>query len=83
MIIAAIIGGAVAGLLGSILGRHAGTMWAALYAATFIIGVFYSEVIADNISLSVAGAALVSFGGAKVLHDVTGFLERREVRTTI
>ena len=31
---------------------------------------------------SVLGAALVSFGGAKVLHDVTGFLER-ELRTTI
>ena len=82
MIITAIICGVVAGLLGSILGRHAGTMWAALYAAAWIIGVFYAEVIADSISLSVAGAALVSFGSAKVLHDVTGFLERREVRST-
>ena len=39
--------------------------------------VFYLEVVADDdISLSVAGAALASFGSAKVLHDVTGFLER-------
>ena len=82
MIIAAIICGVVTGFLGSILGRHAGTVWAALYAAVWIIGVCYSEVIADSISLSVAGAALVSFGSAKVLHDVTGFMERREVRTT-
>jgi hypothetical protein len=80
--IIAIICGVVAGLLCSVLGRHAGTMWAALYAAAWILGVFYLEVIADNISLSVAGAALVSFGGAKVLHDVTGFLERNPVRTT-
>ena len=82
MIIAAIIGGVVAGLLGSVLGRHAGTMWAVLYTAALVIGVFYSEVIADDISLSVDGAVLVSFGSAKVLHDVTGFLERRAVRTT-
>ena len=82
MIIAAIICGAVAGLLGSILGRHAGTSWAVLYAATWILGVFYAEVIADSMSLSVAGAALVSFGSAKVLHDVTGFLERQEARST-
>jgi len=82
MIIAAVICGVVAGLLCSILGRHAGNWWAALLAGVWILGVFYSEVMADNISLSVAGAALVSFGSAKVLHDVTGFLERRGVRTT-
>lgn len=82
MIIAAVICGVVAGLLCSILGRHAGTWWAVLYAGVWIIGVCYSELIADNISLSVAGAALVSFGSAKVLHDVTRFLERRDVRTT-
>ena len=82
MFIAAIFAGVVVGLVGSILGRHAGTTWAAVYAAAWIIGVVYSEVIADSISLRVAGAALVSFGGAKVLHDVTGFLERREVRTS-
>ena len=51
-------------------------------AAAWIIGVFYAEVIADNISLTVAGAALVSFGSAKVLHDVTGFLERPDARST-
>ncbi len=82
MIIAAVICGVVAGLLCSILGRHAGTWWAVLYAGVWIIGVCYSELIADNISLSVAGAALVSFGSAKVLHDVTRFLERQDVRTT-
>lgn len=82
MFIAAIICGVVVGLLCSILGRHAGTMWATLYATVWIVGIFYAEVIADDISLSVAGAALVSFGGAKALHDVTGLLERREVRTT-
>ena len=48
-----------------------------------VIGVFYLEVVADEISLSVAGAALVSFGSAKVLHDITGFLERQEVRASI
>ena len=83
MIIAAILGGVGAGLLCSILGRHAGTLWAALYGAAWIIGVFYLEVVADEISLSVAGAALVSFGGAKVLHDITGFLERQDVRASI
>jgi hypothetical protein len=82
MIIEAIICGVVAGLLGSILGRHAGTVWAVVYAGTWIIGVCYSEVIADSISLSVAGATLVSFGSAKVLHDVTGFLERQDSRTS-
>jgi hypothetical protein len=81
MFIAAIACGVVAGLLGSILGRHAGTIWAALFGAVWIVGIFYSEVIADKISLSVAGAALVSFGSAKVLHDITGFLERREARS--
>jgi hypothetical protein len=80
MLITVIICGAVAGLLCSILGRHAGTLWAALFAAPWIIGILYWEVIADRISVAVAGAALVSFGGVKVLHDVTGFLERREVR---
>jgi hypothetical protein len=80
--IAALLCGVVAGLLCSIVGRHAGTLWAALYAAAWIIGVFYLEVVADDISLTVAGAALVSFGSAKVLHDVTGFLERRDVRST-
>jgi len=30
-------------------------------------------------SLRVAGTALVSFGTAKILHDVTGFLERPDV----
>ena len=82
MIIAAILCGVVAGLLCSILGRHAGTLWAVLYGATWILGVFYLEVVADEISLSVAGAALVSFGAAKVLHDVTRFLERQEVRAS-
>jgi hypothetical protein len=82
MFVAAIVCGAVAGLLGSILGRHAGTLWASLFGVTWIAGVLYSEVIADKISLGVAGAALVSFGSAKVLHDVTGFLERREARST-
>ena len=56
-------------------------MGSALRAA-WIIGVFYLEVVADDISLSVAGAALVSFGSAKVLHDVTGFLERQDVRAS-
>jgi hypothetical protein len=82
MFITAIVCGVVAGLLGSILSRHAGTMWAVLFGATWIVGILYSVVIADKISLSVAGAALVSFGSAKVLHDVTGFLERREARST-
>ena len=82
MVIAAIICGVLVGLLGSILGRHAGTLWAALFGATWIIGVGYAEVVADTIGLGVAGAALVSFGGAKVLHDVTGFLERADVRST-
>jgi hypothetical protein len=44
--------------------------------------VIYSEVIADDIGLTVAGAALVSFGSAKVLHDTTGFLERKGARAT-
>jgi hypothetical protein len=82
MIIAAIIAGVAAGLLGSIIGRHASTLWSALYGAAWIIGVLYSEVIADDIGLSVAGAALVSFGGAKILHDVTGFLERPDASRT-
>jgi hypothetical protein len=82
MFIAAIICGVTVGLLGSILGRHAGTLWATLLGAVWIIGVGYSEVVADTIGLGVAGAALVSFGGAKVLHDLTGFLEHAEVRST-
>jgi hypothetical protein len=83
MLIAAIIGGVTAGLLASILGRHAGTAWAAFFGAAWIASVFLSEVVTDTISLTVAGAALVSFGAAKVLHDATGFLERREVRATL
>jgi len=82
MVIAAIICGVLVGLLCSILGRHAGTLWAALLGAVWIIGVGYSEVVADTIGLGVAGAALLSFGGAKVLHDVTGFLERADVTST-
>ena len=75
MFIAAIICGVATGLLDSILGRHAGTVWAVLYAAVWIIGVCYSDVIADSISLSVAGAALVSFGerqGAPRRHGLHG-----------
>lgn len=83
MLIAAIVGGATAGLLASVLGRHAGTAWAAFFGAAWIASVFLSEVVTDTIGLSVAGAALVSFAAAKVLHDVTGFLERQEVRATL
>ena len=82
MMILAIICGVVTGLLCSILGRHAGTMWAVLYGAVFVLGIAYSQFVADDISYSVASAALVSFGSAKVLHDITRFLERPDVRTT-
>jgi len=82
MLILAIICGVVSGLLCSIMGRHAGTMWAAIYATAYLLGVIYSEVIADDIGLTVAGATLVSFGSAKVLNDTTDFLERKGARAT-